>query len=97
MQQGTTHAIEILSKEFSLSDDAVVREGLKYFLEKKMRELKTEIYRIRGKYNISSVEELEDLFKKGQVEEKDALTDFQRLDHLEFKKEEIEKLIAEVQ
>jgi len=66
---------------------------LKIFLERKLREIKTEIFRITGKYKIKSAEEFDQLYKTGQVEEKDSWNDYQKLDHLEFKKEEIEKLL----
>lgn len=85
----------VMSKEFSLSRDIILRESLKGFLEKKLREIKTEIFKIAEKYKISSVEELEVLFKEGKIEEKNSLEDFQKLDHLEFKRDEIEKLLQD--
>ena len=66
-------------------------------MERKLREIRTEIFRIRGKYKISSVEEFEELFKKGEIEEKNSLGDYQKLDHLEFKRDEIEKLLFQLQ
>ena len=71
----------------------MIKENLKVFLERKLRELKVEIFRIRSKYGISSVEEFEELYKRGEIEEKDTWQDLQRLDHLEFEKEEIEKIL----
>ena len=95
MQIETNKTLEVLSKEFSLSKDVIIKEGLKIFLERKLREIKTEIFRITGKYKITSVEEFEQLYKTGEVEEKDSWNDYQKLDHLEFKKDEIEKLLQE--
>ncbi len=89
----TANTLEVLSKEFSLSKDEICREGVKYFLEKKLREIKTEIFKIAGRYKISSIEEFDELYKKGKIEEKDSWIDFQKLDHLEFKKDEIEKFL----
>lgn len=71
----------------------MLREGLKLFLERKLREIKSEIFKIRTKYGVSSVEEFEELYRKGEVEEKDTWQDFQKLDHLEFKKDELEKAL----
>jgi hypothetical protein len=73
----------------------LIEKSLKIFLERKVREIKTEIFKITGKYNISSVEELEELYKKGEIEEKDSCQDLQKLDHLEFKRDELEKLLKE--
>jgi len=95
MQIETNKTLEILAKELNLSKDVIIKEGLKVFLEKKLREIKTEIFRITGKYKISSVEEFEELYKGGQIEEKGSLNDYQKLDHLEFKRDEIEKLLHE--
>jgi len=85
--------INDLAKKLNLSAEEMIKESLKVFLEKKLRELKVEIFKIRSKYGVSSVEEFEELYKKGEIEEKDTWQDLQRLDHLEFKKEEIEKAL----
>ncbi len=95
MQNATTKTLEVLSRELSLSEDEIIKEGVKIFLERKLREIKSEIFRITGKYKIASAEEFDHLYKTGQVDEKDSLTDYQKLDHLEFKKEEIERLLQE--
>jgi len=85
--------INDLAEKLNISADEIIRESLKIFLERKLRELKVEIFRIRSKYGISSVEEFEELYKRGEIEEKNTWQDLQRLDHLEFKKEEIEKIL----
>lgn len=85
--------LESLAEKLNLSKDEMLREGLKYFLEKKLREIRTEIYKIRTRYGISSVEEFEDLYKKGELEEKDTWQELQKFDHLEFKKDELEKAL----
>ena len=96
MQIETNKTLEVIAKEFSLSKDVVIQEGLKIFLERKLREIKTEIFRITGKYKISSVKEFEELYKRGEIEEKDSWNDYQKLDHLEFKRDEIEKLLHDL-
>jgi len=96
MQTETNRTLDALAKEFSLSKDVIIKEGLKIFLERKLREIRAEIFRITGKYKIKSVDEFEELYKKGELEEKDTLSDYQKLDHLEFKRDEIEKLLKEL-
>lgn len=66
-----------------------MRQSLRTFLERKLREIK-------AKYMISSIEEFEELYKEGKIEEKSSFEDFRRLDHLEFKKEELEKILEEL-
>ena len=88
-----TKKIESLAEKLNISKDEMLRESLKFFLERKLREIKTELYKIRIQYNVSSVTEFEDLYKRGKIEEKDTWQDLQELDHLEFKKDELEKAL----
>jgi len=87
--------LEALAREFNLSKEALIEESLKVFLERKLREIKAEIFKIAGKYKVSSVEELEELYKRGEIEEKNSWQDLQKLDHLEFKRDELENLLKE--
>ena len=89
--------IQSISTEFHLSQETIIQESLKVFLEKKLREIKVEIFKIYGKYRVTSVEALEACFENGSLEEKDALDDYHKLDHLEFKRDEICRLIHELQ
>lgn len=86
--------LEALAEKLNLTKDEMLRESLKYFLEKKLREIKIEMYKIRTKYKVSSVEEFEELYRRGEIEEKDSWQELQRLDHLEFKKDELEKALG---
>ncbi|HLP45967.1 MAG TPA: hypothetical protein VK469_08475 [Candidatus Kapabacteria bacterium] len=71
----------------------MILESIRFFLEKKIRELKIEIFKIRTKYNVSSIEEFDEKYKTGEIDEKDSWQEFQQLDRLEFKKEELEKAL----
>lgn len=85
--------IDTLAEKLNLSSDEIIRESLKSYLEKKIRELKTDIFKIRTKYGVSSIEDFEQKYKDGKIEEKDSWQEFQKLDHLEFKKDELEKAL----
>ncbi len=89
--------IQAISTEFHLSQEAIIQQSLRVFLEKKLREIKTEIFKIYGKYRVTSVEALESCFEAGTLEETDALDDYHKLDHLEFKRDEISKILLELQ
>ena len=88
--------IQTLSVELQLSQDTIIQESLKVFLEKKLRETKADIFKIYGKYKVTSVEALESCFENGSLEEKDALEDYHRLDHLEFKRDELSGFLKEL-
>lgn len=89
--------IQTISAEFHLSQETIIQESLKFYLEKKLREIKTEIFKIYGRYRVTSIEALESLFESGTIEEKDALDDYHKLDHLEFKRDELIKILRELQ
>jgi len=86
--------IESVAKKLNLSGDEVIRESLKFYVERKIREFKADIFKIKTKYGVSSTEDFEEKYKKGEIEEKDSWQDLQKLDHLEFKKEELEKALV---
>uniref|UniRef100_A0A7C3RLB5 Uncharacterized protein n=1 Tax=Dictyoglomus thermophilum TaxID=14 RepID=A0A7C3RLB5_DICTH len=88
--------IKVIAKELGLSEDELMKQSLVTFLERKLKEIKAEIYKIMNKYMISSIEDFERLYEKVKIEEKDSFEDFKRLDHLEFKKEEIDKILKEL-
>lgn len=41
--------IESVAETLNLSGEEMIRESIKFFLEKKIREIKTDIYKIRTK------------------------------------------------
>lgn len=88
--------ISTLAEEFNLSRENVLEQGVKAFLEKQLRAVKAEIFKIAGKYGVVSVEEMEARYREGTLEEKETWADFQRLDHLEYRKEQLEKLLKEL-
>jgi Holliday junction resolvasome RuvABC endonuclease subunit len=55
--------IQSIATEFHLSQGTIIQESLKVFLEKRLREIKTEIFKIYGKYRVNSVEALESCFE----------------------------------
>jgi hypothetical protein len=91
--QVATEYIDSVAETLNLSREEMIHESIKFYLEKKIRELKTDIYRIRTKYGVSSIEDFEEKYKKGEIEEKNSWQEFQTLDHLEFKKDELEKAL----
>lgn len=89
--------IDALARDLNLSKDNVVEQGVRAFLERSLHEAKAEIFRIRGQYGVSSVEDMEERYRQGTLGEKDTWRDLQRLDHLEYKKERLEKLLGELE
>jgi hypothetical protein len=74
----------------------VLQQGLRSLLEHQLREVKAEIFAISGRYGVSSVEEMEDRYREGTLEEADSWQDLQRLDHLEHKRDSLLELLKVV-
>ena len=81
------------AEELHRSQDDLMVEGLRSFLEHQLRAVQTEIFRIGGQYGVSSVEEMEGRYRDGTLEEADSWRDAQRLDHLEYKRDRLLELL----
>jgi len=89
-----THTIlGTVAKELQISEDDLLKQGLRTLLERRLREIKAEIFGITGRYGVSSVEEMEACYREGTLEEEDSWQDLQRLDHLEYKRDRLLQLI----
>ena len=88
-QQAPKSATPIFSLDEALgiSEDDLLKQGLRSFLERQLREVKAEIFEISGRYGVSSVTEMEARYRDGTLEEADSWRDLQRLDHLEHKQD----------
>lgn len=95
----TSQTIALLSEvaeKLQIPEDELVREGLRNFLERRLRIIQAEIFQIRSRYGVSSVEEMEARYRNGTLEEADSWRDLQRLDHLEYKQERFQRLLETV-
>ena len=92
----TPQASEILStvaRELKVSEEELLKHGLRSFLESQLREVKAEIFEISSRYGVSSVEEMEARYRNGTLEEADSWRDLQSLDHLEYKRDRLLQLL----
>ena len=91
--------IEMLStvaRELHISEEELLRQGLRRVLEHQLRVVKAEIFEISGRYGVTSVAEMEDRYRDGTLEEADSWRDLQRLDHLEYRCERLVQLLEAV-
>jgi len=92
----TVQTINILSKvaeELQIPEKDLILKGLYSYLERQLRAVQVEIFEITSRYNVSNVEELDERYRKGTLEEADSWRDLQRLDHLEYKRERLQKYL----
>jgi hypothetical protein len=88
--------LSTVARELQVSEEDLVKQGLRSVLERQLREVKAEIFAIHGRYGVSSVEEMEARYQDGSLEEADSWRDLQHLDHLEYKRDRLLQLLQAV-
>jgi len=88
--------ISAITKSLNIDYQTFKHESTRYFLERKLREVKAEIFRICGEYQINSIQEFDDLYKAGKVEEFATMDDYKELDRLEYQRDVINNLLLEI-
>ena len=81
--------IDEVASALKMDRDVLARVSIKAFLERELRCIEAEIFEIGTKHGVRSIFELDDKLKKGEVREEDILNDFQELDYLESRRDEI--------
>lgn len=81
--------IDEVASALKMNRDYLARVSIKAFLERELRCIEAEIFEIRTKHGVSSIFEMDDKLKKGEVREENIIDDFQELDYLESRRDEI--------
>lgn len=89
-------AIPKISTILNIGQEDLEKESLRTYLHIKLRRCESEIFNIAKKYGISSIEEFEERYEKGEIEEEGTWEDFFKFDHLEAEKESIKKALEVV-
>ena len=79
-----------------LSTEKLEIESIRAFLEKELRNIEAQIYRIAVKHGIKSIFELDEKLKKGEIREEDMMDDFMELDYLESKRDDMLKAMEKI-
>jgi hypothetical protein len=88
--------LNMMSQELHIPEDELLKQGLRIFLERQLRAVKAEIFEICGRYGVSGVEEMEAHYRDGTLGEAESWRDWQRLDHLEYKRDHLQQLLETV-
>lgn len=89
--------IEEVARSLNMGRERLERESLKTFLEKELRNIEVEIYKIGAKHGIKSIFELDDKLKMGEITEEEMMDDFMELDYLESRRDDLLKAMRKVQ
>jgi len=85
-------ASEILGVE----EDVLEREALRQYILSELRRVRVELKLIMARYGVSSIEELDEKIRRGELEETEVFEDLTRLDYLLDREEKLKKLLEEL-
>ncbi|MFQ5435011.1 MAG: hypothetical protein ACE5FD_09060 [Anaerolineae bacterium] len=91
-----TTLLDQVAQTLQIPEEELLRQGLTAYLERQLRMVKAEIFELYGRYHIASVQEMEARYKDGTLEEANSWQDFKRLDHLEYKRDQLQQLLENV-
>ena len=95
-----TNTLEVLQdrakKVLEISQEDLLRSSIRSLLHEKLRTINIERIATCRKYNVSSIEDLDNLIQQGKVNEFLVDEDFQHLDYLTWKAKELEALLREI-
>jgi len=85
-------ASEILGVE----EDVLEREALRQYILSELRRVRVELKFIMARYSVSSIEELDEKIRRGELVETEIFEDLTRLDYLLDREEKLKKLLEEL-
>ena len=88
--------IDKITRSLNIDYQTFRHESARYFLERKLRDVTSGIFNICGKYNISSIQQFDSLYKEGKIEEYATMEDYKQLDRLEYQRDVIKNLLVEL-
>ena len=89
--------IDEVASILNISKERVERESLKTFLERELRNIEAEIFKIGAKHGIKTIFELDEKLKKGEITEEEMMDDFMELDYLESRRDDLLKAMEKAQ
>ena len=86
--------VKEISETLGVSEDDLVKRGVKAYLEMELRRVRAEMYGVLSKYKVDSFRELDEKISRGDLSETETFEDFTRLDYLDSVREKIERLLG---
>jgi|AntRauTorcE11898_2_1112593.scaffolds.fasta_scaffold16984_3 hypothetical protein len=94
MEQQNT--IDKITRSLNIDYHTFKHESTRYFLERKLRDVTSGIFNICGKYNIQSIQQFDELYIQGKLEEHTTMEDYKKLDRLEYQRDTLKNLLTEL-
>ena len=90
------NTIPKITQILRITQEELERESLETYLYIRLKRCESELFNLARKYGVSSIEDFEEEYKKGNIGEEGTWEDFFRLDHLEAKRESIRAALGEI-
>ena len=88
--------LEEVANVLKIDREMLVKNSLKFFLNKELSNTEAEMFKIASRHGIKSVLEFDELLKGGKVKEEDIIDDFMEFDYLETRKDELLEVIEKL-
>jgi hypothetical protein len=90
------NAIPKIAPILKITHEELERESIETYLHIRLKRCESELFNLARKYGVSSIEDFEEGYKRGNIEEDRTWEDFFRLDHLEAERESIREALGEI-
>jgi len=87
--------LDKIETKLNIPKETIIEYSAKKFLQDEIRNITIEIFNIATKYGVRSFNELWNKIEKGEITEEECFNDLTRLEYLELRKEEINKILEE--
>ncbi len=88
--------MQIFASKIGLTHQELMRQSLISFIFSKLKEVKTELFTLQKRYNVTTVFELEKLYETGKIEEENSWKDLQLFDKLSFQQDIYNKFLKKI-
>ena len=85
-----------VSKILGVEEELLEREALRQYILSELRRVRLESKLIMARYGVSSIEELDEKIRRGELEETEVFEDLTRLDYLLDREDKLKKLLEEL-
>lgn len=91
-----TVSLSALALRLHLTPEELERKSLRAYLQQELHEVQTEILRLCARYSVSDSAEMTARYQSGDLQEDGTWEDFFRLDHLEARRKELNRMLDDL-
>jgi hypothetical protein len=90
------NAIPKIAPILRITQEELEIESLETHLHIRLKRCESELFNLARKYRVSPIEDFEEEYKRGNIEEERTWEDFFRIDHLEAERESIKEAVGAI-